>query len=255
MAVRIPRRGPQGRSLGEAVKTLVLALLLSLGFRTVVAEPFTVPSGSMIPTLLVGDTLLASKFAYGFGKFSSPIGLMPDFDGRLFGHAPERGDVIVFRLPRDPGTSYVKRLIGLPGDHVQIRHGQLVLNGQAVPRRQDRRLEVDLDGQRISFIRYVETLPNGREHPILKLSDDQPLDDTPEFVVPARHYFMMGDNRDDSLDSRVAIQDGGVGFVPEENLVGRVDRILFSKDPAVAWWEVWKLPSALRASRVFDAIG
>src|SRR6476646_9380672 len=167
----------------KAWKQELVSILLALGFvlivRTVVAEPYTVPSPSMVPTLLVGDELIGSKFAYGYGKYSSPIGLMPDFTGRLFDRAPERGDVVVFRLPRDPSQTYVKRLIGLPGDRVQMREGRLYINDKLVPR---------------------------------------------------RHYFMMGDNRDDSLDSRITAADGGVGFVPEENLVARADRLLLSRD-------------------------
>ena len=185
------------RAIGWAnqLPSIAIALGVVLAVRTVVAEPYHVPSSSMVPTLLVGDQLIASKFAYGWGKYSSPIGLMPDFSGRLFGHAPERGDVIVFRLPRDPDTTYVKRLIGLPGDRIQMREGRLYINDAMVARR----AIGTFDGDR----RYVETLPSGREHEIIEISDTDRYDDTPVFVVPARHYFMMGDNRDNSLDSRV----------------------------------------------------
>jgi signal peptidase I len=162
----------------------------------------------MVPTLLVGDELIGSKFAYGYGKYSSPIGLMPDFSGRLFGEAPERGDVIVFRLPRDPSTTYVKRLIGLPGDRIQMQGGRLYINGAIVPRRAIGPFANDVGGRGIASTLYVETLPNGREHELVEISDAEEHDDTPSFVVPPKHYFMMGDNRDNSLDSRIAAEDG-----------------------------------------------
>ena len=228
------------------VPSIAIALGLVLAVRTVVAEPYHVPSPSMVPTLLVGDQLIASKFAYGYGKYSSPIGLLPDFSGRLFGHAPERGDVVVFRLPRDPATTYVKRLIGLPGDRIQMRQGRLYINDAMVPRRATGTFD---GGQR-----YVETLPGGREHEIVEMSDADQQDDTPVFVVPDRHYFMMGDNRDNSLDSRIAPAAGGVGFVPEENLVARADRLLFSHDPSVGWLDIAEWPHAFRAGRLFGRI-
>jgi signal peptidase I len=237
---------------GRQLKPMLLALGFVLIVRTVVAEPYRVPSPSMVPTLLVGDELIASKFAYGYGKYSSPIGLMPDFSGRLFGEVPERGDVIVFRLPRDPSTTYVKRLIGLPGDRIQMRSGRLYINGVIVPRRAIDTFANDAGG--VPSILYVETLPNGREHEIVEISDAEQHDDTPPFVVPPKHYFMMGDNRDNSLDSRIAATDGGVGFVPEDNLVARADRILLSRDPAVAWFDVAEWPHAFRLARLFSRI-
>ena len=232
------------------VKSIALALGLVLVVRTVVAEPYTVPSPSMVPTLLVGDELIGSKFAYGYGKYSSPIGLMPDFSGRLFDRAPERGDVIVFRLPRDPSQTYVKRLIGLPGDRIQMRAGRLYINDTLVPRRQVGTYE----GSTL----YVETLPapggGTRDHEILEVSDAQSHDETPVFVVPERHYFMMGDNRDDSLDSRIAAADGGVGFVPVENLVARADRLLLSRDTKVGLGDVGEWSHAFRLARFFGRI-
>jgi len=233
------------------VKSIALALGLVLVVRTVVAEPYTVPSPSMVPTLLVGDELIGAKFAYGYGKYSSPIGLMPDFDGRLFDKAPERGDVVVFRLPRDPSQTYVKRLIGLPGDRIQMREGRLYINDTLVPRRQVGSYE----GNAL----YVETLPassgaGGREHEILEVSDAQSHDQTPVFVVPARHYFMMGDNRDDSLDSRISAANGGVGFVPEENLVARADRLLLSRDTTVGWSDIHEWSHAFRLARFLGRI-
>ena len=236
------------------LKPILLALGFVLIVRTVVAEPYRVPSPSMVPTLLVGDELIGSKFAYGYSKYSSPIGLMPDFSGRVFGEVPERGDVIVFRLPRDPSTTYVKRLIGLPGDRIQMQGGRLYINGTIVPRRAIGTFVDEADGRSVPSAHYVETLPNGREHEIVEISDAEEHDDTPSFVVPPRHYFMMGDNRDNSLDSRIAAADGGVGFVPEDNLVARADRILLSRDPAVGWFDVAQWPHAFRLARLLGRI-
>jgi signal peptidase I len=232
------------------MKSIALALGLVLVVRTVVAEPYTVPSPSMVPTLLVGDELIGAKFAYGYSKYSSPIGLMPDFSGRLFDRAPERGDVVVFRLPRDPSVTYVKRLVGLPGDRIQMRAGRLYINDALVPRR-------EVGGYGNGTL-YVETLPlsggGSREHEIVEISDSQAHDDTAVFVVPAGRYFMMGDNRDDSLDSRIAEVEGGVGFVPQENLVARADRLLLSRDTTVGWSDVREWSHAFRLARFFGRI-
>ena len=223
-------------------------ILLAVGFvlivRTVVAEPYSVPTPSMVPTLLVGDQLVGAKYAYGYSKYSLPIGHVPGVEGRLFGRVPERGDVVVFRLPRDPSTTFVKRLIGLPGDRIQMRQGRLYINDQLV----QRRAVVTFDGHKL----YVETLPTSpvgttREHEIIEMSDHQRHDETDVYVVPADHYFMMGYNRDNSLDSRVPASEGGVGHVPEENLVARVDRLLVSRDPDVGWL-------AFRLGRTFGHI-
>jgi len=232
------------------VRPIAIALGLVLVVRTVVAEPYQVPSPSMVPTLLTGDELIGSKFAYGFSKYSLPLGSLPDFEGRLFDRAPERGDVIVFRLPRDPATTYVKRLIGLPGDRIQMQKGRLYINGAVVPRREVRAYE--------GATLYVETLPtrdgSSREHELIESSDTDRYDDTPVYEVPARHYFMMGDNRDNSLDSRIAAADGGVGFVPLENLVARADRLLMSTDPSVGWLDVAHWGHAFRLHRFFARI-
>ena len=238
------------RSWARELVPILLSLGLVLVVRTVVAEPYTVPSGSMIPTLLIGDELVGSKFAYGFGKYSLPIGELPDFAGRLFDRAPERGDVVIFRLPRDTSTTYVKRLIGLPGDRIQLREGRLYINEELVPRRKIGTLGGD--------VRYLETLPSadgrGREHEIVESTDKDRYDDTPVYVVPPRHYFMMGDNRDNSLDSRVAATEGGVGFVPEENLVARADFLLVSRNPDVGWLDVARWSHLFRFDRSFGHI-
>jgi signal peptidase I len=237
--------------LWQQAKPVALALGFVLIVRTVVAEPYRVPSPSMVPTLLVGDELIGTKYPYGYGMYSAPIDVLPDFSGRLFGRAPERGDVVVFRLPRDPSTTYVKRLIGLPGDRVQMRAGRLYINDTLVPRRETGIYE----GDKL----YVETLPSssgsaGREHEIIEISDHESRDDTPVFIVPAKHYFMMGDNRDNSLDSRYAASEGGVGFVPEENLVARADVLLLSSNPAVGWLDVGQWAHAFRFDRTFSRV-
>jgi signal peptidase I len=235
----------------QQLKPILLALGFVLVVRTVVAEPYRVPSPSMVPTLLVGDQLIGAKFAYGYSKYSLPIGQTPDFAGRLFDKAPERGDVVVFRLPRDPSTTFVKRLIGLPGDRIQMRAGRLYINDALVARRAIGSFEGDT--------LYIETLPassgrGGREHELIEISDSERHDDTPVYVVPPKHYFMMGDNRDNSLDSRIAAEDGGVGFVPEENLVARADRLLVSSDPSVGWFDIANWSHAFRLARTFGHI-
>jgi signal peptidase I len=231
-------------------RPILVALGLVLVVRTVVAEPYQVPSPSMVPTLLTGDELIGSKFAYGFSKYSLPLGVLPGVSGRLFDKAPERGDVVVFRLPRDPATTYVKRLIGLPGDRIQMKEGRLYINDTMVPRR--------AIGPYEGGTLYVETLPTagggGRDHELVEASDKDRYDDTPVFTVPAGHYFMMGDNRDNSLDSRISAADGGVGFVPQDNLVARADLLLLSSDPTVGWFDVAHWGHAFRLSRFFTRV-
>ena len=234
----------------ETVKTIVYAMLIAVGIRTVAFEPFNIPSGSMIPTLLVGDYLFVSKYSYGYSRFSLPLS-PPLFSGRICGRIPDRGDVAVFKLPRDTSVDYIKRIIGLPGDTVQMKGGQLFINGKQVERQADGDYVADEDGPRMLLKRYVETLPGGRQHFILKESDEAPLDNTQEFKVPAGYVFAMGDNRDNSLDSRV---QNAVGFIPLENLVGRAEFLFFSGDAAYPWWEVWEWPFEIRWSRLFTGI-
>lgn len=236
--------------IGETVRMLVIAILIALGVRTFAYEPFNIPSGSMIPTLLVGDYLFVSKFSYGYSRYSLPFGL-PLFEGRIWRSEPERGDVIVFRLASDPSVVYVKRLIGLPGDRVQMREGRVWLNGEMLEREAVEPFEVaDPRGRTASVDRYRETLPGGRSYEILEQTTNGFLDNTDVYQVPDGHYFFLGDNRDSSQDSRVL---GPVGFIPETHLIGRAEILWFSLDDA-SFWQVWRWPSEVRFDRLLQAI-
>jgi signal peptidase I len=246
----LTKRKPAG-GLVETVKTVVYAVLIALVVRTVAYEPFNIPSGSMVPTLLVGDYLFVSKFSYGYSRYSLPFGL-PLFPGRIFFHSPERGDVVVFKLPTDNSTDYIKRVIGLPGDRIQMKAGNLYINDQLVPRKriQDY-LYQEVNGTVTPLAQYIETLPSGRQHLIIKMGDNGPLDNTAVYNVPPDEYFMMGDNRDNSQDSRVL---SAVGYVPAQNLIGRAQFIFFSTDGSARLWEIWKWPFAIRYSRLFKGV-
>ena len=232
----------------EAIKTAFYAAAIALVVRTFAYEPFNIPSGSMIPTLLVGDYLFVSKFSFGYSRHSLPFSL-PLIGGRVAFTEPERGDVVVFKLPRDNQTDYIKRLVGLPGDRLQLRGGILHVNGEPVKRRRiEDYVTRHSNGGVTRTAQYIETLPNGREHPILEVTDESPFDNTPVYTVPAGHYFAMGDNRDRSSDSRF----GDVGFVPMENLIGRAEFLFFSINGSV--WEFWKWPSSIRFGRIFSGL-
>ena len=238
----------------EWLKTLVYAVLIAVFIRAVAYEPFNIPSSSMEPTLLVGDYLFVSKFSYGYSRHSLPFSL-PLIPGRVFVTPPERGDVAVFKLPSDNSTDYIKRIIGLPGDRIQMRRGRLYINGRRVERRAiEDFIVVDDAGRYRRVPQFIETLPNGRKHRILEVTDRGSLDDTPVFTVPPGHYFAMGDNRDNSSDSRVPPEENGVGFVPIENLVGRAEMMFFSTNGAARWWQVWRWPVAIRFHRFFKAV-
>ena len=237
--------------LWDTVKTVAYAVLIALAIRTVAYEPFNIPSGSMKPTLLVGDYLFVSKFSYGYSRHSLPLSL-PLIPGRILMSEPERGDIAVFKLPTDNKTDYIKRIIGLPGDRIQVSEGRLHVNGkQVVRRRVADFIEIDEYGRIHRTAQFDETLPNGRTHRILEHTDQGQLDNTPVYVVPEGHYFAMGDNRDNSLDSRVL---GGVGFVPAENLVGRAEILFFSIDGSASVWEIWRWPATIRFKRFFDLV-
>jgi len=235
--------------LGETVNVIVQALILALVIRTLLFQPFSIPSGSMRPTLLEGDYLFVTKWAYGYSRHSLPFS--PNiFSGRIWGSAPERGDVVVFKFPPNPSLDYIKRVIGLPGDKVQMKQGQLIINGTPVPREKvDEINNPDITEVDRPVAVYRETLPNGVAYDTLDLTPNSIGDDTREFVVPAGHYFMMGDNRDNSTDSRFS-----VGFVPEENLVGRANIIFFSIAGGASPLEIWKWPSQMRSSRLLNFV-
>jgi signal peptidase I len=237
----------------DTVKTIVYAVVFALIIRTVGFEPFNIPSASMVPTLLVGDYLFVSKYSYGYSRYSLPFGL-PLIPGRIFYTQPERGDVAVFKTPEDNKTDYIKRIVGLPGDRIQVKGGVLHINGSPVKREVVNVLPgCGLSGYKLDArsTGYIETLPNGRSHVIREQDDQHPLDNTREFAVPADHFFAMGDNRDNSQDSRV---ESAVGFVPIANLVGRAEFLFFSTDGSARLWEFWKWPFALRFNRFFCGI-
>lgn len=236
---------------GEFFRTALYAVILALVIRTFLYEPFNIPSGSMLPTLEVGDYLFVYKPSYGYSRYSFPFGIAP-IEGRALAALPERGDVVVFKLPSNPSVDYIKRLIGLPGDRIQVREGRLYINGNLVPREPVGLETVREGGAQVTVMSYIETLPGGIMHRIYEESDEQPLDNTEEFTVPEGHYFMMGDNRDNSQDSRV---QSLVGFVPYENLVGRADRIFFSFDSGQAHMRrPWTWFSAIRYDRILNKI-
>jgi signal peptidase I len=238
--------------LAETVKTLVYAIVIALFIRTFFYEPFNIPSGSMIPTLLVGDYLFVSKFSYGYSRFSLPFGL-PLFSGRLSFHEPERGDVVVFKWPGDTSVDYIKRVIGLPGDTVQVKQGIVYINGEASKREPTDFCRDPEDPRSPVYQHYLETLPGGARHCIVLDPDEgQRYENTEEFKVPAGHYFMMGDNRDHSADSRVP--GSQVGDVPAENLVGRAQFLFFSTNGYADWWEIWNWPFSIRYDRLLMAI-
>jgi signal peptidase I len=235
----------------ESIKTLLIAGVIAIGFRSFLAEPFNIPSGSMIPSLLVGDYLFVTKYSYGYSRYSFPFGLAP-IEGRVLAgdRKPQRGQVAVFRLPSDTSVDYIKRVTGLPGDKIQVKRGVLHINGKPVERRMiGNGVQPASRGGQITTV-YQETLPEGSIHPIQEISDRQAFDNTPEFVVPAGHYFMMGDNRDNSRDSR----SSSVGFVPLENFIGEAQFLFFSHDYSAHIWEIWKWPSAIRFRRIGNAI-
>jgi signal peptidase I len=235
--------------LGETVNVVFQALVLALIIRTLLFQPFSIPSGSMRPTLLEGDYLFVTKWAYGYSRYSLPFS--PNlFSGRIFGRSPERGDVVVFKFPPNPSLDYIKRVVGLPGDRIQVRGGQLFINGEGVPREKMGQItNPDITEVDRAVDVYRETLPNGVSFDTLDLTPNGIGDNTREYIVPPAHYFMMGDNRDNSTDSRFT-----VGFVPEENLVGRANIIFFSIADGASPLEIWRWPTSMRPSRLFKFV-
>jgi signal peptidase I len=257
------------------LRFLVTLAILAWLLRSFIAAPFSIPSGSMLPTLRIGDYILVAKWPYGYSRYSFPWEF-PSFDGRVLSRLPQRGDVIVFRHPQ--GDDWVKRVIGLPGDTIEVRDGQIILNGRPVPREQmapfdlpvtpnspcpDRReqianyavrLTTDSNGQQhCLYPRYRETLPNGRTYEVLDQGVTIPADNFANgqpVTVPPGHLFMMGDNRDDSMDSRFEVSQGGVGLLPIENVLGRATIGFWSTDGSASWIKPWTWFTAARWSRL-----
>jgi signal peptidase I len=266
------RKASQEGGLGETVKVVVQALLIALVVRTFLFQPFNIPSGSLIPTLLVGDYLFVSKYAYGYSKYSFPdvsgtvadllhVPKPPDYrdviHGRILATPPKRGDIAVFKFPLDNSTDYIKRVIGLPGDRIQLVHARLIINGQMAPREPIQNVTTtDQFGNQVEVPTYNETLPGGVTHRIIQRDGDDGsiYSNTPVYVVPPNDYFMMGDNRDNSTDSRVAPEQGGVGYVPFENFVGRAELIFFSIREDTPIWQFWRWPTDVRWNRLFTLV-
>jgi signal peptidase I len=243
-----------GTWLGQAVQLIAIVLVVFLA-KGAIAEPFYVPSGSMEPTLLIGDALLASKFPYGYSASSLPIQITLPETGRVLGGTPKRGDVVVFRWPGDRSQAWVKRVVGLPGDRIQMRQGQLFINDHAAELKPDGIGEAEDDnGGSEPAHRYVETLPGGVSHEIYKLFDNGRLDNTPEVTVPQGRLFVMGDNRDNSADSRVPLREGGVGLLPMDDLIGRADAVVGSWDLGIRSQPITTWLSGFRLGRFFTAV-
>ncbi len=241
-----------GNETFEIIKTIFFALLIAFVLRVLLFQPFTIPSASMEPNLSEGDYIVVSKWSYGYSKHAIPFS-PPVFEGRLFAQEPERGDIVVFKLPRDNRTDYIKRLIGLPGDQVQMINNVLHINGEPVR-------DVVLNAQDAAnmygmpVIKARETLPEGRSFIIQDYGPGNQADDTPVFEVPEGHYFMMGDNRDNSVDSRFGVSENGVGLVPAENLIGKAEIILFSWTPGASLWNPISWFRNVRPSRFFTVL-
>lgn len=233
--------------ISEFMKTALVAVAIALLIRSVLFEPFHIPSGSMKPTLLVGDYLFVNKPAYGYSRYSFPFGIAP-IEQRIWPEEPARGDVVVFALPTNTGIDYIKRVVALPGETLMVKRGRLYINNTLIEREMVQEVMLEkLSGATVPAIEYIETLPGGVKHSIYEESDFGPLDNTALFTVPEGHYFVMGDNRDNSQDSRV---DTAVGPVPFENIVGRADFLFFSTNGYAGLIEIWKWPWSIRYDRI-----
>jgi len=243
-------KSKSNNSIKELFKTLLIAGSIAIFFRSIFFEPFNIPSGSMIPSLLVGDYLFVSKYSYGYSKYSFPFGVVPITD-RIFEKSPKRGDIIVFRKPGDETVDYIKRLVALPSDTVQVKNGVLYINKKMVERTKSNVgvMKNNFGDEKI-FTQYKETFDGLNFHEIIEASDQDLFDDTIEFKVPDNHFFFMGDNRDNSRDSR----SPEVGFVPKRNLIGKAQIIFFSHNSSASIFEFWKWHKAIRFSRIGKAI-
>ena len=242
-------------NLLKSIAELAGIILVVTVAKTAIAEPFYVPSGSMEPTLLIGDQLLATKYPYGYSTASLPAFLALPGGTRIFGALPQRGDVVVFRWPGERFKFGVKRVIGLPGDRIELRDGQVWINGNAAMVRPDGTGQMETEGGfAVPAARFIETLPGNRQHAIFKLEATGRFDNMAEVTVPPDHLFVMGDNRDNSADSRVPMIEGGVGMLPVGNLAGRVDAIIGSWDLAIADRPIWTWGKGLRLSRFFSTV-
>ena len=259
MSVKTEVQASTAEEFWEILKVVIQALAIAFVVRIFLFQPFTIPSSSMEGTLLVGDYVFVSKYSYGFSKYSFGIPtffwseILPlNFSGRVLAGEPQRGDIIVFRKPTEPNVDYIKRLVGLPGDQIQVQDTILYINGIAVPRERGEDFVEHKNGTDFHIARFQETLPNGVKYNVLDRSPDRNLENTSVFKVPAGTYFMMGDNRDNSSDSRDP--NGGVGFVPFENLVGRAQIVFFSYNENGYLLRPWTWPTGIRWSRLFGLL-
>jgi signal peptidase I len=263
-----PAKTERRESVGSLLRFVLTVAVIAWAFRSLVGAPFNIPSGSMLPTLYIGDYLAVAKWPYGYSRYSFPLGL-PAFKGRIFGRLPSRGDVVVFRHPAED-SDLIKRVIGLPGDTVEVRQGRLILNGREVARRPLPPARVPVTANSpcravppatptvivasgtptCVYRAYRETLPGGPSYTVLDQVDQAPADDFAAVRVTPGHVFLMGDNRDDSLDSRYPTDEGGVGMLPVENLIGRASFTFWSTDGRASWFKPWTWFAALRASRI-----
>jgi signal peptidase I len=247
--------GPTTKRWVKSIVDIAVIVALVIAAKTAIAEPYYVPSGSMEPTLQIGDELLATKYPYGYSSASLPVFVTLPESKRILGSLPRRGDVVVFRWPGDRSQIWVKRVVGLPGDRIEMRDGHLWINGAQVGLKPDGVGQNESeDGSQEPVGRFIETLPGDRTHTIFKHATIGQFDNTPEVVVPKGHLFVMGDNRDNSADSRIPLEWGGVGLLPVSDLVGRVDALVGSWDMTAKSQPVWEWPAALRLSRFFTAV-